>query len=825
MTQQTSPFLEAAYGWAFGESGWNGGMDENLLKFSYMFDKNIDSIVASLPPAVSGQAHFLTTDNRIYYAVGSNFHSTPVPKWTVLTERSTGKAWQYNGTSLVEISNESDLDGFKSDLQSISGSSLVGWQRTALEDTVVTVQDSLDTTPASPWEYADLVTVRPTPSDPATWDWTLALNTLFSENRNVFLDPGDYRITASVFIPSNTTVRGTRSSKIFMTENPDGHNLVCVKDSENVTIQGFSIVGIDGAGTSFPTPGVVDGQGVCFIAYGSKNVSVLDMYSAHNGRGSGNFYFATTNHSRMIGNYVELSSNAFCIDNYYDAPPEAPCPSHSSNVIISGNTSRDVGGNGIAIDCADSPEKNNNFAIVGNTVEAAAYSGIHINAFGVLVAGNVISGRRDQGRTVMGGQQSLPTYFGFLSTIGGQFIKVIDNQFLEIYQAGIRVSRNEHFEAANNTILMATSYANQNNGGAVQNIADDAASADYSPIRVLADVDTPRGLGKVRINNNTVVSYRDHGSLVKAPNLIGIFNNTGNSVFVGATEVVVNNNDLTSVPDSNYAIQYFQTSALRSSRISVDGNQFNPTQSYSRGISVGIINTALISNNTMSGLAIGAEVTRAVNIAFVGNTWISNAIGISIAVANTAAQIDNLSFADTFIGTTTWCFSAPQANGSAVTNSDASRCNFVNCPLSVIKNASYPRNLRGPASSTSPTVGFWEVRDVVPFSSPTSFKEMLCTVAGTPGTWQSTGAIYLTGSSTYDPPSLVDGAGATTTVTVTGAALGDFVETVSFSLDLQGITVTAYVSAANTVSVRFQNESGATVDLASGTIRVRLSKA
>lgn len=80
-------------------------------------------------------------------------------------------------------------------------------------------------------------------------------------------------------------------------------------------------------------------------------------------------------------------------------------------------------------------------------------------------------------------------------------------------------------------------------------------------------------------------------------------------------------------------------------------------------------------------------------------------------------------------------------------------------------------------------------------------------------------ADYLTGSATYDTASLNDAAGATTTVTVTGAVLGDFVVGVSFGVDLQGITVTAYVSAADTVSVRIQNESGGTLDLASTTIR------
>lgn len=80
------------------------------------------------------------------------------------------------------------------------------------------------------------------------------------------------------------------------------------------------------------------------------------------------------------------------------------------------------------------------------------------------------------------------------------------------------------------------------------------------------------------------------------------------------------------------------------------------------------------------------------------------------------------------------------------------------------------------------------------------------------------------GSATYDPGSLADGAGVTTTVTVTGAALGDYAEA-SFSLDLQGITLTAWVSAADTVSVRFQNETTGTLDLASGTLRARVREA
>lgn len=79
----------------------------------------------------------------------------------------------------------------------------------------------------------------------------------------------------------------------------------------------------------------------------------------------------------------------------------------------------------------------------------------------------------------------------------------------------------------------------------------------------------------------------------------------------------------------------------------------------------------------------------------------------------------------------------------------------------------------------------------------------------------------LEGFATIDVASLVDGAGATSTATVTGAALGD-IAYFSHDVDLQGISVTAYVSATNTVAVRFQNESGGTIDLASTTMRVRV---
>ncbi len=74
-----------------------------------------------------------------------------------------------------------------------------------------------------------------------------------------------------------------------------------------------------------------------------------------------------------------------------------------------------------------------------------------------------------------------------------------------------------------------------------------------------------------------------------------------------------------------------------------------------------------------------------------------------------------------------------------------------------------------------------------------------------------------------DWASLVDGAGASQDVTVFGAALGDYC-VASMSVDLQGILQSCSVKAANTVTVRLQNETTGTIDLASGTLSVRVIK-
>ncbi|MFB0847333.1 hypothetical protein [Paenibacillus oleatilyticus] len=70
---------------------------------------------------------------------------------------------------------------------------------------------------------------------------------------------------------------------------------------------------------------------------------------------------------------------------------------------------------------------------------------------------------------------------------------------------------------------------------------------------------------------------------------------------------------------------------------------------------------------------------------------------------------------------------------------------------------------------------------------------------------------------TFDPPSIVAGAGAvSSSITVTGAAVGDRVELFP-PYSTQGIMAYGQVDAANSVKISLLNPTGTAIDLPSGT--------
>jgi len=83
---------------------------------------------------------------------------------------------------------------------------------------------------------------------------------------------------------------------------------------------------------------------------------------------------------------------------------------------------------------------------------------------------------------------------------------------------------------------------------------------------------------------------------------------------------------------------------------------------------------------------------------------------------------------------------------------------------------------------------------------------------------------HLSATATWDPPSLNNGAVTSTTITVTGAGLGDIVNASHNQIGANNVIVSAHVQAADTVRVVLRNDSGGTLNIASGTLRVNVWK-
>lgn len=88
----------------------------------------------------------------------------------------------------------------------------------------------------------------------------------------------------------------------------------------------------------------------------------------------------------------------------------------------------------------------------------------------------------------------------------------------------------------------------------------------------------------------------------------------------------------------------------------------------------------------------------------------------------------------------------------------------------------------------------------------------------------SGGGYDLVGSKSYTPTLIATNSQITTTVTVTGAALGD-AATAFHSVSLALVSLDAYVSAANTVTCLFKNSTGGNVTPAAGTLTAYVRRA
>lgn len=107
-----SPYFDINYGWVYGEDGWNTGMDENLLRLSFLANNTVNEFVSALPSSVSdGYSCILNGDNLAYFWNNGSWVFVSLEQGYEFTTLVDGKRWVRTSTGYQEIPNNVDLDG------------------------------------------------------------------------------------------------------------------------------------------------------------------------------------------------------------------------------------------------------------------------------------------------------------------------------------------------------------------------------------------------------------------------------------------------------------------------------------------------------------------------------------------------------------------------------------------------------------------------------------------------------------------------------------------------------------------------------------------
>jgi hypothetical protein len=274
---------------------------------------------------------------------------------------------------------------------------------------------------------------------------------------------------------------------------------------------------------------------------------------------------------------------------------------------------------------------------------------------------------------------------------------------------------------------------------------------------------------------------------------------------------------------------------------SLNGNTFNNSNNYATiGIVVsGYVNT--LSGNVFATTRTGWDIDlKGPDNAVTGNVFYSSG-GIHVgAIANmiTGNTMYQSTLLPATVGSTDafWIDSAFQDtvitgnlldnNGGTVTTAGGIRLagGVETCTGNTVRAFAGPGNgAMGIRIEVANSTAVGNTLDNAPFSITNYAGNITSNMIAGAGTVP----LYSSGMS-YDPPNLAavgkSGNTATTTVTVTGASVGDLVLPPQFSIERTGILWRAYVSGGDTVTVVVTNTTNRAVDLAAGTLTVSVKK-
>lgn len=108
-------------------------------------------------------------------------NGSPLEVGDTVTNLTDGFEYKYTGTGWLST----DIAFLVKELAKSTGAGTVGFDRSPISAIIGSLAKAITGLSISIWEYDNLVTVRPTPTDPTTWNWTPALQAAINATNGI----------------------------------------------------------------------------------------------------------------------------------------------------------------------------------------------------------------------------------------------------------------------------------------------------------------------------------------------------------------------------------------------------------------------------------------------------------------------------------------------------------------------------------------------------------------------------------------------------------------------------------------------------------------
>ena len=184
--------------WAGMEQAFIGSEADRAAAFQAFLDASGWSSLGTYAAGINIISHTQTVDYQ-----GQPYQLKPSVPASVDAPYVTTGNWAVEGSNFKLVGDNS----LRQDLGESTGAGMSGWKRSPLKSAITTAGQMLNAQGRSIWEFADLVTNKPDPANPNTWDWTPAFTkacegqiSLFpaGEQCTVVVPPGIYKVSKFV---------------------------------------------------------------------------------------------------------------------------------------------------------------------------------------------------------------------------------------------------------------------------------------------------------------------------------------------------------------------------------------------------------------------------------------------------------------------------------------------------------------------------------------------------------------------------------------------------------------------------------------------------